>query len=100
MKIDDLLSADAATGGSLDPILVTALTSYGFVSVTYSLYQRAGQPPVYVGLITGIKKDLSSHVWTGTGHTPDEAETNTIDALAKWILNQPVPYYPTAGATP
>lgn len=100
MKLDDLLSVDSTTAGSLDPDLISALTVFGFVNISYSLYHRSTSPPPYVGILAGVKSDGTGHQWTGTGNTPEEAQLDAIDSLAKWLMNQPIPYYPTAGVTP
>lgn len=99
MKLDDLIAKDTDPGIQLDAVVVSALNVFGFSHVTYSLYMRSTPPPPYVGIIVGIRKDGTSHTWTGTGTDAEEARINAIDSLAKWVLNKPIPYYPT-GVTP
>lgn len=100
MKLDDLIQADNTV--ELDEDISDALAAFGFIATTYSLYQKqpSGQ---YVGVLAGEKPDGTIVNWIGTGTTPDEAYANAIDACAKWILNQPIPFWPIApaqGVTP
>lgn len=93
MRLDDLLEADATTH-PIDPDILAALNAFGFVTATYTLYQKqpAGD---FVVAIMAERADGSSMSWFGSGKTPDEAQIDAIDACAKWILNQPVPFWPT-----
>lgn len=97
MKLDDLIQADNTA--PLDEDMTNALSVFGFSNCTYSLYQK--QPSgEYVGVLSGEKPDGSTMNWIGTGKTPDDAYDEAVDALAKWILNQPIPFWPAPGATP
>ena len=90
MKLDDLISADTLSyPGDLDSDLIAAMNAFGFVTVTYTLFQKA--PTNFVGVITATKADGSGHTWVGSGNDPDEAELNAIDALSKWMINQMTP---------
>ena len=82
MKLDDILQADNTTTAMLDPALLKALSVFGFVGVTYQLYHSNSGVYTYVGVIEGTRKDGSTHTWTGTGSTPDDAQDDVIDALA------------------
>lgn len=86
MKLDDLLDAD---NSDLDEDLLAALTMLGFVDASYTLYQRKPSSD-FVAVITGHYHDGSAINWIGQGTTPEDARTNAIDAIAKWILNQNV----------
>lgn len=89
MKLDDLLSAESPQdqGGPLDDILVNALAALGFTHVGYSLTKVW---VIYAGIITGTRADGSTMRWQGAGKTPEEAEMNAVDDLAKWIHTQQI----------
>lgn len=90
MKLDDLLSADTVRhAGDLDPDLIAGLNAHGFVTVSYTLFQKS--PTNFVGVITARYPDGTGHTWVGSGNDPDEAEMNAIDALSKWMINQLTP---------
>ena len=87
MKLDDLLNyEDDDADGPLDDIILKQLAAFGFTHVTY----RLSRVVAYIGVITGYRADGSSHRWQGVGKTPEEAETDTIDELAKWLMQQQV----------
>lgn len=89
MKADDLVAADA-TEVTMDPDLLSAMQALGFRSATYSLFSHPTRK--WVATIKGVFPDGTDRTWIGTGDTPDEAEAEVIDALSKWILNQPIPF--------
>lgn len=87
MKIDDLIEADNTTVD--DQEILDALTAFGFVSAIYTLYHN---PTVgYVAKITALRADGSGMTWLGNGTSPQEAEADAIDTMAKWLLTQPQP---------
>jgi hypothetical protein len=88
MKLDDLIAADQ-TVINLDPDVISVLIAFGFTSASYTLYSHTTLK--YVGTIEGVRADGTKHTWIGTGTTPEEAEADALDALAKWILGQPIP---------
>ena len=88
MKLDDLIAADNASGdGPIDQDIINALAAHGFVTVSYTLAHSVA----YIATITGRRSDGSKVTWKGIGATDKEAEMEAIDALAKWVMAQPIP---------
>lgn len=88
MKLDELLEAESpGDDGPLDDVIVNAMAALGFVKVSYRLTRFL---QLYLGIITGHRADGGTMHWNGMGKTPVEAETNAIDELAKWIMQQQV----------
>lgn len=89
MKLDDFIAADnTASDGPIDDDIVKALGAFGFVTVSYTLTKPF---LVYIGTITAHRRDGTFVQWKGIGATDTEAETEAIDALARWVMNQPTP---------
>lgn len=95
MKLDDLEHLDRTNdSGPIDADIVAALGAFGFVNVSYSLVgsPRGPIPRIrYCGTITGHRMDGTQQAWRGFGATPEEAEQEAIDELAKWVMAQPTP---------
>ena len=88
MKLDDLLASESPDDdGPIDDIIINAMGALGFTHVSYHLSKILS---IYAGVITGTRADGTITHWQGVGKTPEEAETNAIDDLAKWINQQQV----------
>ena len=89
MKLDDLVAQDTIADSNLDDEIVGALGAFGFTSASGTLFQHPTKGWVYT--ISATRKDGSSLTWIGVGKTPEDAIEEAVDAVAKWILNQPIP---------
>lgn len=91
MKATDLISQDNATV-DLDDEIVSALGAFGFVSASGTMFSHPNGGWVYT--INAKHGNGSSLTWIGTGKTEEEAVADAVDAVAKWILTQPIPVTP------
>jgi hypothetical protein len=91
MRVDDLIAAESLSD-DLDPDLTFALVAFGFSAATGTLFHHPTKGWIYT--IAASRPDGSSLTWIGVGNTPAKAEDDAIDALSKWILNQPIPVTP------
>ena len=91
MKAADIIAADNST--NLDQEVLDALYAFGYYQVDLSLYQRQ-HPSQWFCILTAFHRDGGQRDWAGHGLTVEDAKWDAIDAVAKWMLQQPLPVTP------
>lgn len=84
MRPEDIRAADASTV-SLDAEILDGLRRFGFIAVRTALLVKSGS---FAYTITAIHSNGTNRTWIGMGNSPEDAQLDAVDALARWVLGQ------------